>query len=91
MHFDEALKTLIAIALLLALGGCGESKEEDLAACQMEALKLYPNWRADNMALATDMGDFTNLCMKVKGYVGDACPPGGGWASEVLDQCYRKK
>jgi hypothetical protein len=84
--------TLPAMVVLLALSACGDSKERDLAACENEAVKLYPNWRDNNGALAVDMGDFTYRCMKAKGYAfaSDACPPGGGWASETMEHCYRK-
>jgi hypothetical protein len=86
-------RTLVAVVSLLALGACGDSKEGDLAACENEAVKLYPNWRDNNLALAVDMGDFTFRCMKTKGYAFDsgACPPGGGWASETMERCYRKQ
>jgi hypothetical protein len=37
-----------AIVLLLAVAACSQSKGPDLAACQNEAVKLYPNWRENN-------------------------------------------
>jgi hypothetical protein len=58
---------MLATISLLALGACGESKGQDVAACQNEAVKVYPNWRQDMGALAGDMGDFTRRCMKAKG------------------------
>jgi len=81
-----------AIVLLLPLGACGDSKERgsDLAECRTEAIKVYPNWRTNNLGL--DMGDFTFLCMKSKGYVAsDACPLGSGWEGEIEEKCYRKE
>jgi hypothetical protein len=54
------------LVALLALGACGGSKESDMAACQNEAVKVYPNWKQNNGAV--DMGDFAYRCMKAKGY-----------------------
>jgi hypothetical protein len=85
--------TGVLLAFLLALGACGQNKRQDLAECRMEALKVYPNWKSDNLAGAVDMGDFTFLCMKKKGYADSlTCPsnPGNGWISETDEQCYRK-
>jgi hypothetical protein len=101
----------------LAVAACTESTstEQDLAACQLEAIKVYPHWRADQAALdrktdeepmrpgqlmgvgpAHDMGDFTRLCMKAKGYEygtsGNDCPfnPVEPWRNSTREQCYRK-
>jgi hypothetical protein len=72
----------------LAVAACTESDHtvQDLAACQLEATKVYPHWLADNRktadephrqleggpGAASDMGYFAYLCMKAKGYEYDA-------------------
>jgi hypothetical protein len=68
--------------LCLLLVGCNDifataTTQQDLAGCEVEAIKVYPNWRsvASNMSLsgvsgvggAADMGDLTLLCMMAKG------------------------
>jgi len=87
------MRKIVAIVLLLPLGAGGDSKERDLAECRTEAIKVYPNWRTNNLALALDMGDFTFLCMKSKGYVSNYATPGpcGGWEGALEENCYRKK
>ena len=63
----------------LAVGACTESdhKGQDLAACQLEATKVYPHWRG-NMDVGI-RATSTYLCMKAKGYgYDDACLPESG-------------
>ena len=60
------MKLLLAISLLLALGACGQNTRQDLAECRVEAIKVYPNWKTGGK---DDLGDFTYLCMKSKGYI----------------------
>jgi hypothetical protein len=71
--------------LLLALGACSQSKGQDIAACQIEATKAYPDqtsvydyYKANNYA---------SLCMKAKGYV---LTEGCRADFEVTEGCYRK-
>ena len=71
-------RTLVVLCAL-AVGACTESdhKGQDLAACQLEATKVYPHWRG-NMDVGI-RATSTYLCMKAKGYgYDDACLPTSG-------------
>ena len=71
-------RTLVVLCAL-AVGACSESdhKGQDLAACQSEAIKIYPHWRG-NMDVGI-RATSTYLCMKAKGYgYDDACLPESG-------------
>jgi hypothetical protein len=60
----------IVVLCALTVGACTESdhKLQDLAACQLEAIKLYPNWPADDDGSVTGVarGHFTEICMTAK-------------------------
>jgi hypothetical protein len=89
-------RTLVVLCAL-AVGACDDSAPtgQDLAACQVEAIKVYPHWR-NNLGVAGDMGDFTYLCMKAKGYeYADLCSSAktgvsDSWINETSERCYRK-
>jgi hypothetical protein len=111
-------RTLVVLCAL-AVGACNEKdhKGQDLAACKLEAVKVYPHWQDDQADLdrktanepyrpgqkmdvgpAFDMGDFTRLCMKAKGYEwnanGNQCGVSDDlfecWKKDTREQCYRK-
>ena len=70
---------VLAVLCALVLGACSESdhKGQDLAACQSEAIKIYPHWRG-NMDVGI-RATSTYLCMKAKGYGYDeGCLPESG-------------
>ena len=70
---------VLAVLCALVLGACSESdhKGQDLAACQSEAIKIYPHWRG-NMDVGI-RATSTYLCMQAKGYgYDDACLPESG-------------
>ena len=60
-----------AIVMLLAFLGasCSAQREEDTAACHLEALRLYS---ADVQANAANIDGYIKLCMITKGYRFDA-------------------
>ena len=103
------------VLCVLAVGACTDSAStgQDLAACQLEAIKIYPHWRADwktddeprpgqiegGVGGLSDMGDFTRLCMKAKGYEYDPDGKHCGladtnrfehWRNQTSERCYRK-
>ena len=111
-------RTLMMLCVL-AVAACTDdstSTGQALAACQFEAVRVYPHWRADQADLdektandrpgqktdvgpAFDMGEFTRLCMKAKGYEYD--PDGNHcgladtnrfehWRNQTSERCYRK-
>jgi hypothetical protein len=89
-------RTLVVLCAL-AVGVCSESdhKVQDLATCQLEAIKLYPNWPADDDGSVTGVarGHYTEICMTAKGYE-EHCPADLGgltvWVAQNTDRCYRK-
>ena len=112
-------RTLVALCAL-AVAACDENDRtgQDLAACQFEAVRVYPHWRADQADFdsktanephqpgrdvaagpANDMGYFTFLCMKAKGYEYDPnhnhcgindVPLSEQWKNHTREQCYRQ-
>jgi len=112
-------RTLMMLCVL-AVAACTDdstSTGQALAACQFEAVRVYPHWRADQADLdektanephrpgekmdvgpAFDMGEFTRLCMKAKGYEWNANGNQCGvtddlferWKKDTREQCYRK-
>jgi hypothetical protein len=76
--------------LLLALGACSQSKGQDLAACQIQAVRT--------LVRDSERNNYTYLCMKAKGYVltKDLTKDCTVYAllghvdSEIKEDCYRK-
>jgi hypothetical protein len=75
----------MVLCTLAVVGACTDSisTKQDLAACKLEAIKIYPNWGADwktdeephrpgqiegGVGGLSDMGDVTRICMEAKGY-----------------------
>jgi hypothetical protein len=90
------IRTLVVL-FALAVGACTESdhKVQDLAACQLEVIKLYPNWPMDDDGSVTGVarGHFTEVCMTAKGYELQCPADLGGftvWVTQTNDRCYRK-
>jgi len=81
---------LIAIVLMLPLGGCFAEQEQQLASCKLEAMRLYPN---ENPAAfpSGKIGDYIDTCMGAHGYkfsLGpSSCKP-HGYAFEIDPHCY---
>jgi hypothetical protein len=79
------------VSLTISIGGCGPQKERDLAACQVETLRLYPR---DTDSSGEDNGRrfiFRTACMKAKGYtLARFSGPGCSFAEELSLQvaCY---
>ena len=78
--------------LLLALGACSQSKGQDLAACQVEAIKVYPHFR--ERGDMNDQAEFITYCMFAKGYgFTDRCVTDVGesvFLNRNSEDCYRK-
>jgi hypothetical protein len=110
---------ILMVLCALAVAACADdstSTGQDLAACQFEAVRVYPHWRADqadfdrkthdapvqpgqtmDVGPAFDLGEFTRLCMKAKGYEWNAKGNHCGiyddpfeWRKDTREQCYRK-
>ena len=83
----------LAVLCVLAVGACSESnhKKQDLAACKLEAIKLYPHPDGDKDEAL--IGNFAETCMTAKGYDHD-CPADlrgfDEWITQSMDRCYRK-
>ena len=56
---------LVGLISLLVLAGCGESKEQTIARCHMEAQKIWPQSQTYNDPL---MRGYVEDCMTVAGY-----------------------
>ena len=90
------MRTLVVLCALV-VSACSESdhKVQDLAACRLEAIKLYPNWPAtdDGSVTGVARGHFTEVCMNAKGYEVHCPADLGGltvWVTQNMDRCYRK-
>jgi hypothetical protein len=69
--FSEGLmkRALFLMCLALLLAGCLPDRERELAICQVEAMRLYPQERLNppqqhNLHLS----DFLKACMRAKGW-----------------------
>lgn len=51
---------------MLPLAGCFRDQEQQVAACEIEALKTY---RGETLESSTRVGSFMRLCMAAHGYV----------------------
>src|SRR5215831_4081397 len=56
----------IIIMVALALGGC--TPEQDVAQCELEAIRLYPNKPPNTPWPWDDADRYVITCMKAKGY-----------------------
>jgi hypothetical protein len=85
----------LALALLLALMGCGskEQRSSDVAACQVDAAKAYPNVGNDR-DIEAKANSTVALCMDGKGYRWDAdpivCPADSAAINGTNPGCYKK-
>jgi hypothetical protein len=60
--------SLIAIVLVLPLGGCvAEQQQQQLASCKLEAARAYPNEPA-NIRGDEKVEDYMETCMEAHGY-----------------------
>jgi len=94
---------LLAVALLL--GGCTPGKARQVAACELEAMRLYP--QQPRGYLGTQDSRFMIVCMAAKGYritilaagcdseqafgYQPACYTPTGWLAATLDKWSRPK
>ncbi len=66
---SSSVRTAVVILLAataLATAGCGESRDQTVAKCEIEAHKTYPG-----MALSNEATDFVLICMRAAGYAYD--------------------
>jgi hypothetical protein len=61
------MKVIASATLLLGflLSGCGDSKEQQTAKCELEAMRTYPS---DLMATSPVGRRFMQVCMQAAGY-----------------------
>jgi hypothetical protein len=85
----------LAIISFLVLAGCGNSRSEDFAGCEIEAAKLYPHWKNETAPAAEEATDYIFNCMTIKGYVADLsdniCQVKIDWLPRDTEVCYRKR
>jgi hypothetical protein len=78
----------------LAVAGCGPTKAQDMAECQVKAAEIYPHWKDQPAPAAEEATDYIFNCMTVKGYVADArdtsCQIPVEWMVRQNQLCYRK-
>src|SRR5262245_45825470 len=78
---------IVIMMVALALGGC--TPEQDVAQCELEARRLFPNntpKRADD-----DASEYIIACMKVKGYEKGYCfswGPDFNYGITTRPECY---
>ena len=84
-------KKLAVLAATLVLAACNP-RNQDMASCTVEAMKVYPHLNADDHS-KNEAADFEYECMISKGYVWEndttKCPRGGGHFEETQVYCYR--
>lgn len=73
--------------LVLPLSGCFQEQKQQVATCEFDARRTYPNLRLET---SNDVGEFIKLCMKAAGYDWDLsdnkCQP--GFRTEANPYCY---
>jgi hypothetical protein len=79
----------VLVLLSLPLAGCFADQKQQLAACKLEAIKLYPN---EQQQYSAKVGDFLKACMGAHGYEYDAfqkmCGSSVGIPTPVDLYCY---
>ena len=60
------MKTICAILIILPIAGGCNNRKSDLASCQREAVRLYPN--TETRESLNDYSNFVNKCLEAKGY-----------------------
>jgi hypothetical protein len=58
------LGQVTALTVALALAGCGEDARQSIAKCTVEAFRLYPSKKGDDVEVAR----YVRNCMEAKGY-----------------------
>jgi hypothetical protein len=59
------MRKALLLPLLLFLSGCSETRDREVAACRLEAMKTYPN---ESGPYSLNMDAFIETCMESKGY-----------------------
>ena len=64
MDIADKLKICAILTILSVAGGC-DNRKSDLASCQIEGARLYPDAKTSELR---DWSNFVNKCMEAKGY-----------------------
>jgi hypothetical protein len=59
------MQRLCAILIIVPIAGSCSDRKSDLAACQLEAVRRYPEAKGGSLS---DYSNFVGKCMEAKGY-----------------------
>jgi hypothetical protein len=65
---EEPMGRVIAVKLLLLLAGCNSDQKQQIAACQLEAIRIYPN---GELYVGSKVEAYIITCMASHGYEWD--------------------